>query len=90
MEGLWNGVPSLVADGEYSGGMEYLGPFANTFKAGDYEDFKKQFKNMWDNPPEVDIEKAREYIKTNFSFDAFAKRIKEGIDQAASSDTRQG
>lgn len=85
LEGLWNGVPSLVADGDYSGGAEYLGEFGTTFKAGDYEDFQLKFNEMWENPPKIDIEKARVYLE-DFTLDGFAKRIKENLDESSRSD----
>jgi len=75
MEGLWNGKPSLVSDSPLLGSKEYLGEWGNYFDCNDYEDLKKKLKYLWDNPPKIDKEKARQYITDNFSDEALYKRL---------------
>jgi len=75
IEGLWNGKPALVANSPYQGGVEYLGPFGTYFKWDDRKDFAEKMKQMWENPPEINIPKARKYIKENFSNEIMTKNI---------------
>lgn len=75
MEGLWNGKPSLVSNSPYMGASNYLGKFGRYFQYDDYEDLKKQVKDMWDNPPKIDVEEARQYMQEKFTHDIMAKRI---------------
>ena len=75
LEGLYNGVPSLVSNSQYSGGKEYLGKHANTFQEGDYNDFKKQLAKLYNNPPKP---RARKHLK-KFSPEVIAKKYKDRL-----------
>jgi len=77
IEGLWNGKPSLISDSPYMGGKDYLGEFGFYFKHDDFEDLKIQLRKLFDNPPKIDIVKARQYIIKNFSHAVMAKRLEE-------------
>lgn len=74
-EGLWLGKPSLISDSPYQGGKEYVGKFASTFRAGDYEDFKAQLWSMWNFPTFVDLDKARQHISENLTYEKMAQQI---------------
>lgn len=78
-EGLYLGKPSLVSDSKYQGANSYLQDFGTYFEYNNYEDFKEKFQKMWDERPKHDIEKAREYLKNELSFDIMAKNICEYI-----------
>lgn len=72
---LWNGKPSLVSDSLYQGGRDYLGDFATTFKHDDFNDLERKMKEMFENPPVIDIKKAREFISSNFTHKEMAGKI---------------
>ena len=78
-EGLNFGKPSLVSDAKYQGASSYLKDFGVYFKYNDYEDFKTKFKEMWEKRPKHDLQKARDYLNTELSFDLMAKNICESI-----------
>jgi len=75
IEGLWLGKPALVSDSPLLGAKEYLGEWGNYFDHNDFEDLKVKIKDLWDNPPEIDITKARKYITDNFSDEALYRRL---------------
>lgn len=79
MEGLWNGKPSLVSDSPYMGAKDYIGEFGTYFKYDDYEDLKKKIKEMFDNPPKIDVQLSRQYILKNFTPEAMAIAIEQHI-----------
>lgn len=84
LEGLWLGKPVLLSDSPYQGGREYAGEFGTYFKHDDYNDLKLKLKEMFENPPKIDIIKAREYIKENFSYEVMAKNLSEKFKSALS------
>lgn len=75
LEGLWNGKPTLLSNSPYQGGRDYLGDWATYFQYDDFEDCKKKVKEMFENPPKIDIEKARKYITENFSYEIMAENL---------------
>lgn len=75
LEGLWLGKPTLLSNSPYQGGRDYLGDWATYFQWDDYEDCKKKLKEMYENPPKIDIEKARKYILENFTYEIMAKNL---------------
>ena len=75
IEGLWNGKPSLVSDSPFMGGTEYLKHWGHYFDYKSYEDMKTKLKDLWDNPPSINITDARKYIKANFSDEALYERM---------------
>lgn len=77
MEGLWNGKPSLVSDSPYMGAKDYLGPYGHYFS--DYEDLKAKLKELFFNPPKINVTEARAYMTKNFSHLAMAKTIEEHL-----------
>jgi len=75
LEGLWNGKPVLLSNSSYQGGKDYAGEFATYFQYDDYNDCKNKVKEMFENPPKIDIEKVRKYISENFSYELMAKNL---------------
>lgn len=75
LEGLWNGKPALVAKSPYQGGMEYLGEFGTYFQWDDRDDFARKMEQMWNDPPKIDIKKAREFITANYAPEVMAKKV---------------
>lgn len=70
IEGLWNGVPSIVYDGPYSGGLEYLGPHAHTFST--YESLKKQIHLLYNTKQRS---KPRQFIEQNYAHHVMAATL---------------
>ena len=79
IEGLWNGKPSLVSDSPYMGAKDYLGKFGTYFKHSDFNDLKEKLSMMYHDPPQINVEEAREYIRENFSAKTMARKIKERL-----------
>lgn len=77
LEGLWLGKPTLLSNSPYQGGKDYLGDWATYFQWDDYNDCKKKVKEMFENPPKIDIQKARKYILDNFTYEIMAKNIEK-------------
>lgn len=77
LEGLWNGKPVLLSNSPYQGGKDYAGEFATYFQYDDYNDCKKKVKEMFENPPKIDIEKVREYIRNNFTYEIMANNLEK-------------
>jgi len=75
LEGLWNGKPALLSNSPYQGGKDYLGDWATYFQYDDFNDCKKKVKEMFENPPIIDVEKAREYILNNFTYEVMANNL---------------
>lgn len=72
MEGLFNGKASLVSSSPYMGASDYIGPYGNYFT--DYEDLKVKLDQLFNNPPVLNKDELRNYMKA-YSFDAMALRI---------------
>jgi hypothetical protein len=77
MEGLWLGKPSLVSDSPYMGAKDYLGEFGTYFS--DYDDLKRKLVDMFDNPPEINVQLSRKYISQNFSPTSMADAIERHL-----------
>ena len=75
LEGLWLGKPVLLSNSPYQGGKDYVGEFGTYFQYDDYNDLKKRMKEMFENPPKIDVEKARKYITENFTYEVMAKNL---------------
>lgn len=79
MEGLWNGKPSLVSNSPYMGASDYLGEFGTYFQYDSFEDLKSKIKEMFDNPPQINVQLSRQYISQNFSAEAMAKAVEKHL-----------
>lgn len=75
IEGLWNGIPSIVYDGPYSGGKEYLREYAHLFTT--YDELRTQIRHLWTHPREIDTDKARTFIEKEYSYKRMAQQIAE-------------
>lgn len=75
LEGLWLGKPVLLSNSPYQGGRDYAGEFATYFQYDDYNDLKKKIKEMYLNPPKIDIQAVRKYITENFSYQKMAENL---------------
>jgi len=79
IEGLWNGKPTLLSDSPYMGGKDYLGEFGFYFKWDDFEDCKRKVREMFNDPPKIDLDKAQDWIRQNFTWDIMAGKIEKVI-----------
>lgn len=61
LEGYNLGKPVLISDSPYMGAKDYFGDRAIYFKCNDYNDFKLQIKNLWENTPKLDIQECKEF-----------------------------
>jgi hypothetical protein len=81
MEGLWLGKPSLVSNSPYMGASDYLGSFGNYFQYDSYEDLKVKLRTLFDTPPKINVELAKEYISKYFSPEAMASQVASQIER---------
>lgn len=75
LEGYWHGKPSLISNSPRHGGVDYFGDRATYFQWDNPLLFRQALRQMYDNPPEIDIDEAREWIAKEYSEDAMAKRM---------------
>lgn len=67
MEGYYLGKPCLLSDSPFHGGRDYLRNRGRYFRHNDYESFKYNLRDMWENPQPPDRQQAKQYIEENFS-----------------------
>lgn len=79
LEGYYHGKNILLSDSIYQGGKDYFGDRAYYFKDGDFEDFTKKIKMLWDIKDDyVDLEDRKEFCK-QYTIEAMTDRIIENL-----------
>lgn len=79
MEALWLGKPSLVSNSPYMGASDYLGEFGTYFDYKDYDDLKRKLREMFDRPPEINVQLSRRYLSQHFSPLSMANTIESHL-----------
>lgn len=85
LEGYYLGKPVLISDSKWNGAKDYFGNRARYFKHGDYENFKFNLKDMYDNPVKEDQDgkptiKHRNFVEHNFSSERMVKEMLDRIE----------
>lgn len=78
LEGLWHGKSSLLSDSPRHGAVDYFGihsPWARYFTWDNPIILRQKVREMYDNPPVVNIDEARQFITDMYSERAMAKRM---------------
>jgi len=81
IEGLYLGKPSLVSNSLHHGGRDYLGEWGFYFKDDDILDLKQKIKMLWNWKPVCDLEKAREFVRSNYSLETMVLTICQRLDK---------
>jgi hypothetical protein len=75
LEGLWHGVPSVIAKSLRNGVTEYIPmQWGARFNWANHAEFREALMEQWEHPFPVDLKEARGYIGT-FSERGFANAI---------------
>lgn len=77
LEGLWHGKPCLLSNSPRHGAVDYFRheDWVRFFQWDNPLLLRRAVREMYDNPPVVDIDKAREWIIDNYSENAMAERM---------------
>lgn len=75
MEGYWHGKTSLISNSPRHGGVDYFGDRARYFQWDNPVLFRQALQRMYDKPPKIDIDEAREWVTKNYSEYAMANRM---------------
>jgi len=75
LEGYWHGKPSLISNSPRHGGIDYFGDKATYFQWDNPILFREALLKMYNNPPVINIDKARDWITQEYSETAMAKRM---------------
>lgn len=78
LEGYWHGVPVLLSDSPYHGGVDYFEDRATYFKYNDFDDLCTRLTEVYYSNRH-DIPEARAWITRNYSEEVFAKQIADRI-----------
>lgn len=78
MEGLWQGKPSLLSNSPRHGAVDYFGRDSEWVRYFQWDNpilLRKAIQEMHNNPPVVDIDAARDWIRKEYSEAAMASSM---------------
>lgn len=79
LEGYYHGKDVLLSNSPRHGAVDYFGDRGDYFQWNDRESLKTKLNEMWDRAPANDLEERREWIRTEYSEERFAKDIAERL-----------